>query len=117
MRGPTLRVVSFRHILRRNTLLSATSLARFRRRGRSEQRRIFMTDTVTTKDGVSIYFKDWGPKAAQPIVFHHVLPLSPDDWVAQMLFFLSMVYRVVAHDRLGHGRSTQVSDGRGGGHY
>jgi non-heme chloroperoxidase len=76
-----------------------------------------MTDTVTTKDGVSIYFKDWGPKDAQPIVFHHGWPLSADDWDAQMLFFLSKGYRVVAHDRRGHGRSTQVSDGHDMDHY
>ena len=67
--------------------------------------------TVTTKDGVEIYYKDWGPKDAQPIVFHHGWPLSSDDWDTQMLYFLSKGYRVVAHDRRGHGRSTQVSDG------
>ncbi|WP_307146580.1 alpha/beta fold hydrolase [Rhizobium tibeticum] len=66
---------------------------------------------VTTKDGVEIFYKDWGPKDAQPIVFHHGWPLSSDDWDAQMLFFLSKGYRVVAHDRRGHGRSAQVSDG------
>ena len=52
-----------------------------------------MTDTITTKDGVSIYFKDWGPRDAQPIVFHHGWPLSSDDWDAQMLFFVSKGYR------------------------
>jgi len=66
---------------------------------------------VTTKDGVDIFFKDWGPREAQPIVFHHGWPLSSDDWDAQMLFFLSKGYRVVAHDRRGHGRSAQVWDG------
>ncbi|KQQ44854.1 haloperoxidase [Rhizobium sp. Leaf311] len=66
---------------------------------------------VTTKDGVEIFFKDWGPKDAQPIVFHHGWPLSSDDWDAQMLFFLANGYRVVAHDRRGHGRSSQVADG------
>jgi non-heme chloroperoxidase len=76
-----------------------------------------MTDTVTTKDGVSIFFKDWGPRDAQPIVFHHGWPLSADDWDAQMLFFLSKGYRVVAHDRRGHGRSEQVSDGHDMDHY
>ncbi|RUO99950.1 alpha/beta hydrolase [Hyphomicrobium sp.] len=76
-----------------------------------------MTDTVTTKDGVRIYFKDWGPRDAQPIVFHHGWPLSADDWDAQMLFFLSKGYRVVAHDRRGHGRSSQVSDGHDMDHY
>ncbi|MBT0668659.1 alpha/beta hydrolase [Novosphingobium profundi] len=72
---------------------------------------------VTTKDGVEIFFKDWGPKDAQPIVFHHGWPLSSDDWDAQMLFFLSEGYRVVAHDRRGHGRSAQVSDGHDMDHY
>jgi non-heme chloroperoxidase len=74
-------------------------------------------DTVTTKDGVRIFFKDWGPKTAQPVVFHHGWPLSSDDWDAQMLFFLGMGYRVVAHDRRGHGRSAQVSDGHDMDHY
>lgn len=72
---------------------------------------------VTTKDGVEIFFKDWGPKDAQPIVFHHGWPLSADDWDAQMLFFLQQGYRVVAHDRRGHGRSAQVSDGHDMDHY
>jgi non-heme chloroperoxidase len=74
-------------------------------------------DTVTTKDGVRIYFKDWGPKAAQPVVCHHGWPLSSDDWDAQMLYFLAKGYRVVAHDRRGHGRSSQVSDGHDMDHY
>ncbi|TMV42160.1 alpha/beta hydrolase, partial [Thioclava sp. BHET1] len=72
---------------------------------------------VTTTDGVEIFYKDWGPKEAQPIVFHHGWPLSSDDWDAQMLFFLAKGYRVVAHDRRGHGRSTQVSDGHDMDHY
>jgi non-heme chloroperoxidase len=72
---------------------------------------------VTTKDGVDIFYKDWGPKDAQPIVFHHGWPLSSDDWDAQMLFFLSKGYRVVAHDRRGHGRSAQVADGHDMDHY
>jgi non-heme chloroperoxidase len=72
---------------------------------------------VTTKDGVEIFYKDWGTKSAQPIVFHHGWPLSADDWDAQMLFFLSQGFRVVAHDRRGHGRSTQVSDGHDMDHY
>ncbi|BBU33437.1 chloroperoxidase (plasmid) [Burkholderia sp. THE68] len=72
---------------------------------------------VTTKDGTSIFFKDWGPKDAQPIVFHHGWPLSADDWDAQMLFFLSQGFRVVAHDRRGHGRSSQVSEGHDMDHY
>ncbi|MCA1867986.1 alpha/beta hydrolase [Agrobacterium genomosp. 3] len=72
---------------------------------------------VTTKDGVEIFYMDWGPKDAQPIVFHHGWPLSSDDWDAQMLFFVSKGYRVVAHDRRGHGRSSQVSDGHDMDHY
>ncbi|KQY40237.1 haloperoxidase [Rhizobium sp. Root491] len=75
------------------------------------------TNFVTTKDCVEIFFKDWGPKDAQPIVFHHGWPLSSDDWDAQMLFFLSKGYRVVAHDRRGHGRSSQVSNGHDMDHY
>jgi non-heme chloroperoxidase len=72
---------------------------------------------VTTKDGVEIFYKDWGPKNAQPIVFHHGWPLSSDDWDAQMMFFLEKGYRVVAHDRRGHGRSAQVSEGHDMDHY
>lgn len=67
--------------------------------------------TITTDDGTSIFFKDWGPKDAQPIVFHHGWPLSADDWDAQMMFFLGESYRVIAHDRRGHGRSTQTDTG------
>ncbi|WP_373870112.1 alpha/beta fold hydrolase [Azorhizobium oxalatiphilum] len=74
-------------------------------------------DFVTTKDGVDIFFKDWGPRDAQPIVFHHGWPLSSDDWDAQMLYFLGKGFRVVAFDRRGHGRSTQVSDGHDMDHY
>ncbi len=70
---------------------------------------------VTTKDGTQIFYKDWGK--GQPIVFSHGWPLSADDWDAQMLFFLSHGYRVVAHDRRGHGRSTQTSDGHDMDHY
>jgi non-heme chloroperoxidase len=66
---------------------------------------------ITTQNGVDIFYKDWGPQEAQPIVFHHGWPLSSDDWDAQLLFFLSKGYRVVAHDRRGHGRSAQVGDG------
>ena len=72
---------------------------------------------VTTKDGVSIYYKDWGPKEAQPIVFHHGWPLSADDWDNQMLFFLAEGFRVIAIDRRGHGRSDQVSEGHDMDHY
>jgi non-heme chloroperoxidase len=74
-------------------------------------------DTVTTADGTRIYFKDWGPKDAQPIVFHHGWPLSADDWDAQMLYFVQSGFRVVAHDRRGHGRSAQVSEGHDMDHY
>lgn len=72
---------------------------------------------VTTKDGVEIFYKDWGPRDAQVIFFHHGWPLSADDWDAQMLFFLSQGYRVIAHDRRGHGRSSQVWDGHDMDHY
>jgi non-heme chloroperoxidase len=67
--------------------------------------------TIKTKDGADIFYKDWGPKNAQPIVFHHGWPLSGDDWDTQMLFFLSKGFRVIAHDRRGHGRSTQTATG------
>ncbi|WP_313139596.1 alpha/beta hydrolase [Stenotrophomonas sp.] len=73
--------------------------------------------TVTTPDGVEIFYKDWGPKEAQPIVFHHGWPLSSDDWDTQMLFFLAKGFRVIAHDRRGHGRSAQVSEGHDVDHY
>jgi non-heme chloroperoxidase len=72
---------------------------------------------VTTKDGVEIFYKDWGSRNAQPLVFHHGWPLSSDDWDAQMLYFLDKGYRVVAHDRRGHGRSSQVTDGHDMDHY
>lgn len=72
---------------------------------------------VKTKDDVDIFYKDWGPKDAQPIVFHHGWPLSSDDWDAQMLFFVQHGYRVIAHDRRGHGRSAQVSEGHDMDHY
>jgi non-heme chloroperoxidase len=71
--------------------------------------------TITTRDGVDIFFKDWGE--GQPIVFSHGWPLSSDDWDTQMLFFLGHGYRVVAHDRRGHGRSAQVADGHDMDHY
>ncbi|GAB3374539.1 alpha/beta hydrolase [Lysobacter rhizosphaerae] len=72
---------------------------------------------VTTKDGVEIFYKDWGPRDAQVIHFHHGWPLSSDDWDTQMLFFVNKGFRVVAHDRRGHGRSTQVWDGHDMDHY
>ncbi|MDX3568035.1 MULTISPECIES: alpha/beta fold hydrolase [Streptomyces] len=67
--------------------------------------------TVTIDDGTVIFYKDWGPRDGQPIVFHHGWPLSADDWDNQMLFFLQHGYRVIAHDRRGHGRSTQTATG------
>lgn len=67
--------------------------------------------TLTTSDGTTLFYKDWGPKDAQPIMFHHGWPLSADDWDNQMLFFLSQGYRVIAHDRRGHGRSDQTDTG------
>ena len=66
---------------------------------------------VTTADGTEIFYKDWGPRDATPIVFHHGWPLSADDWDAQMMFFLGKGYRVIAHDRRGHGRSSQTDGG------
>src|SRR5262249_24964052 len=82
-------------------------------RGRCRQfrhRSYFMSsNTITTRDGTRIYYKDWG--SGQPIVFHHGWPLSADDWDAQMIFFVAHGYRVVAHDRRGHGRSSQTSTG------
>jgi non-heme chloroperoxidase len=71
--------------------------------------------TVTTSDGTEIFYKDWG--SGQPIVFSHGWPLSSDDWDAQMMFFVERGYRVVAHDRRGHGRSTQTGDGHDMDHY
>lgn len=75
------------------------------------------SDLIKTTDGTEIFYKDWGPKSAQPVVFHHGWPLSSDDWDAQMLFFLQNGYRVVAHDRRGHGRSSQVGIGNDMDHY
>jgi len=72
-------------------------------------------DTITTKDGVTIFYKDWG--SGQPIVFSHGWPLSADDWDAQLMFFLAHGFRVIAHDRRGHGRSTQTADGHDMDHY
>src|SRR5215813_5866407 len=83
-------------------------------RQRPDQRRQHM-GTVTTSDGTEIFYKDWG--LGQPIVFSHGWPLSGDDWDTQMLFFLEHGYRVIAHDRRGHGRSTQTSDGHDMDHY
>jgi len=71
--------------------------------------------TITTKDETQIFYKDWG--SGQPIVFHHGWPLSSDDWDAQMLYFVEKGYRVIAHDRRGHGRSSQVGSGHDMDHY
>src|SRR5690349_11618978 len=71
--------------------------------------------TITLKDGTTIYYKDWG--SGQPIVFSHGWPLSADDWDTQMLFFVERGYRVIAHDRRGHGRSMQTGDGHDMDHY
>ena len=68
-------------------------------------------NAITTKDGTQIFYKDWGPKDAQPIVFHHGWPLTADDWDNQMMFFLGEGFRVIAHDRRGHGRSDQTDTG------
>ena len=72
---------------------------------------------VRTKDGTEVFYKDWGRENAQPIMFHHGWPLSSDDWDTQMLFFVAKGYRVVAHDRRGHGRSSQVADDHDMDHY
>ncbi len=77
----------------------------------------FIMSKIKTQDGTHIFYKDWGPRDAQPIVFHHGWPLSADDWDNQMLFFLAQGYRVIAHDRRGHGRSDQVSEGHDMDHY
>jgi non-heme chloroperoxidase len=83
---------------------------------RDQQGRTMMA-YVSAADGTQIFYKDWGPRDAQPIVFHHGWPLSSDDWDTQMLFFLDQGFRVVAHDRRGHGRSQQVSEGHDMDHY
>ena len=67
--------------------------------------------TITTRDGTAIFYKDWGPRDAQAIVFHHGWPLSADDWDNQMMVFLEQGFRVIAHDRRGHGRSSQTDHG------
>ena len=102
---------------RRNVLISAAAAAAAimipaaANAARTEQgeRQMNSSSTFTTKDGTQIYYKDWG--SGQPIVFHHGWPLSSDDWDAQMLFFLAQGYRVIAHDRRGHGRSSQTATG------
>jgi non-heme chloroperoxidase len=99
------------------TIRSSSAIGKDADVATSPDQRADFTALVTTKDGVQIFYKDWGPKSAQPIVFHHGWPLSSDDWDTQMLFFVGKGYRVVAHDRRGHGRSSQVSDGHDMDHY
>lgn len=77
----------------------------------SENKGEMIMSTIQAKDGTNIFYKDWGPRDGQPIVFHHGWPLSGDDWDNQMLFFMANGYRVVAHDRRGHGRSDQTDRG------
>jgi len=77
----------------------------------TQQEGDLIMSTIETRDGTKIFYKDWGPRDAQPIVFHHGWPLSGDDWDNQMLFFLANGYRVIAHDRRGHGRSDQTDLG------
>ena len=91
-----------------STVLSMTAPARVRA---SVMNGYGNMASIKTSDGTEIFYKDWGPKTAQPIVFHHGWPLSADDWDNQMMFFLSHGYRVIAHDRRGHGRSTQTDIG------
>ena len=74
-------------------------------------------NTITTRDGVQLYYKDWGPRDGQPIVFSHGWPLSSDSWEAQMLFLAAHGYRVIAHDRRGHGRSSQPWEDNDMDHY
>ncbi|XHH03660.1 alpha/beta hydrolase (plasmid) [Mesorhizobium sp. ISC25] len=112
---------------RRQTLIAAATLSvttavpifakQASTSNRNEERAPMTGSFVETKDGVNIFYKDWGPKNAQPIMFHHGWPLSSDDWDAQMLFFVNKGFRVIAHDRRGHGRSSQVSDGHDMDHY
>src|SRR4051794_29152416 len=85
------------------------------RRQRPDRWRRQRMGTITTTDGTEIFYKDWG--SGQAIVFSHGWPLSADDWDGQMLFFLQHGYRVIAHDRRGHGRSTQTGDGHDMDHY
>jgi non-heme chloroperoxidase len=94
--------------------LSATSLPNSSAPGSYQSGERTM-NTITTKDGVTLYYKDWG--SGQPIVFSHGWPLSADDWDAQMMFFLNHGFRVIAHDRRGHGRSSQVANGHDMDHY
>src|SRR5437764_13371869 len=91
------------------------SRAPFSQRWQQHRQGRWHMGTITTKDGTEIYYKDWGK--GQPVVFSHGWPLSADDWDTQMLFFLKHGYRVIAHDRRGHGRSTQAGCGPDMDHY
>ena len=99
------------------TVRSSTATGEESNRSKSAAQWTDPMASVTTKDGVRIFYKDWGPKSAQPIVFHHGWPLCADDWDTQMLYFAGKGYRVIAHDRRGHGRSSQVGDGHDMDHY
>ena len=101
-------------ITRRAVLKTATTVAALSALPRltfAQTQGEFRMSTITTQDGTNIFYKDWGPKDARPVVFHHGWPLSGDDWDNQMLFFLANGYRVIAHDRRGHGRSDQTDTG------
>jgi non-heme chloroperoxidase len=104
-------------VTRRTTIMGGLAAAAALAAGPSElfaaspQQGAAAMPIVTTKDGTEIFYKDWGPKDARPIVFHHGWPLSADDWDNQMLYFLMQGFRVIAHDRRGHGRSTQTWTG------
>jgi non-heme chloroperoxidase len=100
-------------VSRRNVLTAAAALALagLSSNVRAQGVQAMTSGTITTKDGTEIYYKDWGAKNAQPIAFHHGWPLSADDWDNQMMYFLEKGFRVVAHDRRGHGRSSQTDTG------
>ena len=102
------------HMTRRDILAAATAsiaLTALPRLSYAQPKGETTMSTIKTTDGTTLFYKDWGPKDAQPIVFHHGWPLSADDWDNQMLYFLAQGYRVIAHDRRGHGRSDQTDTG------